>query len=111
MGICMGGTDVKSRGLSRSRVIMINRKKEQGESAIKRIKDEFGGKAQIEWLPCDLENLKQVNDVFGGIRERKSRLDLLILAAGISANAYGESANGIGRILRLTSSATFMPST
>ncbi|KAL4972216.1 hypothetical protein BDW66DRAFT_163082 [Aspergillus desertorum] len=76
----------------------IGYEEEQGESAIKKIKDESGGKAQIEWLPCDLGNLKQMKDVFGGIRERENRLDLLILAAGIYANEYGESADGIERI-------------
>ncbi|KAL4983313.1 hypothetical protein BDW68DRAFT_194536 [Aspergillus falconensis] len=84
--------------LNGARVIMINRKEEQGESAIKKIKDESGGKAEIEWLPCDMGSLKQIRDVFGGIRERESRLDLLILAAGINANKYGESADGIDRI-------------
>jgi hypothetical protein len=56
---------------------MINRKEEQGQEAIKKIKDEAGSDAKVEWLPCDMGNLKEVRDVFTGIREREKRLDLV----------------------------------
>jgi NAD(P)-dependent dehydrogenase (short-subunit alcohol dehydrogenase family) len=56
---------------------MVNRKEEQGEEAIKKIKDEAGQDAKIEWLGCDMGNLKEVKDVFSGIREREERLDLV----------------------------------
>lgn len=82
---------------NKARVIMINRKEEQGHEAIKKIKEECGSEAQIEWLPCDLGNLKEVKEVFTGIREREERLDLIILSAGINANQYGEDADGIDR--------------
>jgi len=76
---------------------MINRKEEQGQEAIDKIKKEVGDDAKIEWVPCDLGNLKEVKEVFTGIREREERLDLLILSAGINANQYGEDADGIDR--------------
>ncbi|RDW58963.1 short chain dehydrogenase/reductase family protein [Aspergillus mulundensis] len=76
---------------------MVNRKEEQGATAIKKIKDESHNRAQIEWLPCDLGKLNEVRDVFGGIREKEERLDLLILSAGINASQYGESADGNDR--------------
>ncbi|KAK5947598.1 hypothetical protein PMZ80_001751 [Knufia obscura] len=80
-----------------ARVIMVNRKEEQGSDAIKQIKDECGQDAKIEWLPCDLGSLKNVREVFSGICEREERMDLLILSAGINANQYGEDADGIDR--------------
>jgi NAD(P)-dependent dehydrogenase (short-subunit alcohol dehydrogenase family) len=80
-----------------ARVIMINRKKEQGDKAIKQIKDEVGPDAKIEWQGCDLGNLKEVGEVFSGIRDREERLDLLICSAGINANEYAEDADGIDR--------------
>lgn len=55
---------------------MVNRKEEQGESAIEKIKAEKPD-AQIEWFPCDLGNLKEVKEVFTNFRERESRLDLV----------------------------------
>ncbi|RAL08874.1 short chain dehydrogenase/reductase family protein [Aspergillus homomorphus CBS 101889] len=83
--------------LNGARVIMVNRKEEQGQSAIESIKKEAGENAQIEWVPCDMGNLKEVREVFEGIRKREERLDLLILSAGINANQYGETHDGIDR--------------
>lgn len=60
-----------------ARVIMVNRKEEQGSEAIKKIKEEVGEDAKIEWLPCDLGSLKNVKEVFSGICEREERLDLV----------------------------------
>jgi len=82
---------------NKARVIMINRKEDQGKEAIAKIKEEVGEHAQIEWLPCDLGSLKEVKEVFTGLREREKRLDLLILSAGINVNQYGEDADGIDR--------------
>ncbi|RAH77891.1 short-chain dehydrogenase [Aspergillus japonicus CBS 114.51] len=83
--------------LNGARVLMVNRKEEQGQSAIESIKKEAGEGAQIEWVSCDMGNLKEVREVFEGIRQREERLDLLILSAGINANQYGETADGIDR--------------
>ncbi|MCJ1245092.1 hypothetical protein MMC30_002293 [Trapelia coarctata] len=83
--------------LAKARVIMVNRKEEQGQEAIDKIKHETNGAAKIEWVPCDLGNLKEVKEVFGGIRDREVRLDLLILSAGINTNQYGEDHDGIDR--------------
>jgi hypothetical protein len=56
---------------------MVNRKEEQGQEAIDKIKKEAGDYAKIEWVPCDLGNLKEVKEVFTGIKEREERLDLV----------------------------------
>ncbi|KAL2066773.1 hypothetical protein VTL71DRAFT_2845 [Oculimacula yallundae] len=82
---------------AKARVIMINRKEEQGDDAIATIKKEVGEHAQIEWLHCDLGSLKEVKEVFTALREREKRLDLLICDAGINVNQYGEDADGIDR--------------
>jgi len=83
--------------LNGARVIMVNRKEEQGQDAIANIKKEAGEKAQVEWVHCDFGSLKEVKDVFTGIREREERLDLLILSAGINTNQYAEDADGYDR--------------
>ncbi|BAE63496.1 hypothetical protein BDV35DRAFT_347913 [Aspergillus flavus] len=83
--------------LNGARVIMVNRKEEQGQAAIDKIKEEAGADAKIEWVPCDMGNLAQIKEVFTGIREREERLDLLILSAGINANQYGETHDKIDR--------------
>ncbi|KAL4926391.1 short chain dehydrogenase/reductase family protein [Aspergillus undulatus] len=84
-----------------ARVIMVNRKEDQGTSSIEKIKSESQGKARIEWTPCDMGNLNQVQSVFSDIAKRESRLDLLILSAGINANAYGETSDGYDRIFQV----------
>jgi hypothetical protein len=58
---------------------MVNRKEEQGEEAIKKIKEECGQDAKIEWEGCDMGTLKEVKEVFTKIREREERLDLVSL--------------------------------
>jgi len=83
--------------LNGARVIMINRKEEQGLEAIASIKKEAGPDAKIEWLSCDLGNLKEVQEVFSGIVAREERLDLLILSAGINVNQFAKDADGIDR--------------
>jgi len=65
-----------------ARVIMVNRKEEQGDEAIKKIKEECGQDAKIEWEGCDMGTLKEVKEVFTRIREREDRLDLVCIASG-----------------------------
>lgn len=79
-----------------AKVIMINRKEEQGQEAIKTIKEETPG-ADVDWKECDLGSLKQVKDVFTSLRESLDRLDFLVLSAGINTNQYGEDVDGIDR--------------
>lgn len=101
--------------LNGARVIMVNRKQDQGLEAIEQIKKEAGPDAMIEWLPCDMGNLKQIKETFTKFREQEERLDLvgfgylnlssitlilasqLVLSAGINANQYGETTDNIDR--------------
>lgn len=87
-----------SRALAHAgcKVIMVNRKEEQGTSAIEAVKSEKQD-ADIDWKECDLGNLSQVREVFGGFRESLDRLDFLVLSAGINTNQFGLDADGIDR--------------
>ena len=58
------------------RVIMINRKEDQGQASIDEIRKEKPD-AKIEWEGCDLGTLKEVKQVFTGLRERLDRCDLV----------------------------------
>jgi NAD(P)-dependent dehydrogenase (short-subunit alcohol dehydrogenase family) len=88
----------RALALAGVKVIMVNRKEEQGNDAIEKIKQE-GGEAEVDvsWKHCDLGNLKETKDVFSGLRNELDRLDFLILSAGINTNQYGEDADGIDR--------------
>ncbi|KAK3370572.1 hypothetical protein B0H63DRAFT_487257 [Podospora didyma] len=87
-----------SRALAHAgcRVIMVNRKAEQGDDAIAAIRKETPS-AEVEWQECDMGNLSQVRSVFGKLRETIPRLDFLVLSAGINTNQYGVDADGIDR--------------
>ena len=56
---------------------MVNRKEDQGDEAIKAIKKEVGDDANIEWIPCDMGDLKQTKDTFAKLRSEEKRLDLV----------------------------------
>ncbi|KAK4238276.1 hypothetical protein C8A03DRAFT_43970 [Achaetomium macrosporum] len=78
-----------SRALANAgcRVIMVNRKQDQGEDAKAAIAAESPG-AEVEWLECDMGNLKQVREVFTQLaKEKLERLDYL----------FGLDADGIDR--------------
>lgn len=71
----------RSFALEKARVILISRKEDQGHAAVQKIKEEAGADARVEWISCDLGNLGEVKEVFGSLREREQRLDLV----GVSA--------------------------
>ncbi|QKD51904.1 uncharacterized protein FOBCDRAFT_258947 [Fusarium oxysporum Fo47] len=87
-----------SRALAHAgcKVIMINRKEEQGQDAISAIQDEKSD-AKVDWKECDMGNLAQIREVFGGLRESLDRLDFLVLSAGINTNQFGLDSDGIER--------------
>ena len=87
-----------SRALANAgcRVIMVNRKEEQGSDAIATIQAESPG-AQVDWKECDMGNLKQVKEVFTKLGQELDRLDFLVLSAGINVNQFGLDADGIDR--------------
>ncbi|KAF9700867.1 hypothetical protein EKO04_000982 [Ascochyta lentis] len=86
----------RALALAGVKVIMVNRKEEQGTDAIETIKKEKSD-AQVEWKHCDMGNLKEVKSVFTEIRNSLDRLDFLVLSAGINTNQYGTDADGIDR--------------
>jgi NAD(P)-dependent dehydrogenase (short-subunit alcohol dehydrogenase family) len=61
---------------AKAKVIMVNRKEDQGDEAIKQIKEETPG-ADVDWVGCDLGNLKEVKQVFTDLRNKLDRVDLV----------------------------------
>jgi NAD(P)-dependent dehydrogenase (short-subunit alcohol dehydrogenase family) len=78
------------------KVIMVNRKEEQGAEAIDQIRKETP-EADVSWKECDLGHLADVKSVFGKLRDGLDRLDFLVLSAGINTNQYGLDADGYDR--------------
>lgn len=109
VAIVTGGTagigyeTAKPLALAGARVIVLSRKPEHGEEAIESIQREarenpaFKGKVDIEFTECDFGSLKNVRDVADRLRQKESRLDLLINNAGVGVNKYGLNSDGIER--------------
>lgn len=53
-------------------VIMVNRKEDQGNTAINAIKEEAGDGADIAWIPCDMGYLKQIKETIRSFYRKKS---------------------------------------
>jgi NAD(P)-dependent dehydrogenase (short-subunit alcohol dehydrogenase family) len=63
-----------------AKVILTNRKEEQGDEAISKIREackKEGKEAKVEWVGCDLGNLKEVREVFTDIAKKNDRLDIV----------------------------------
>jgi len=85
-----------------SRVIMINRKKEQGDEAIAKIKKDYLEKkgedgAKIEWVGCDLGRLRDVREVFGDLEKKLDKLNFVVCSSSINSNQFGLDDDGIDR--------------
>ncbi|TFK47819.1 putative short-chain dehydrogenase TIC 32, chloroplastic [Heliocybe sulcata] len=96
-----------------AKVIMINRKEEQGSAAIEQFNKEAreegiqGGQLDIHWVGCDIAKMSDVRKTFGEIAEKEERLDLLILSAGINAEQFGLSADNLDRHFALNALGHF----
>jgi len=88
----------KALALKGCKVILVNRKEEQGDDAKLNIAQASDSKAEAEWVHCDLGNLKEVRETFTKLAEQEKRLDYLVLAAGINSNQYALDADGLERI-------------
>lgn len=87
-----------SRALAHAgcKVVMVNRKEEQGNEAIAKIKEETPN-ADVSWKECDLGSLATIRNVFTEIREELDRLDFFVGSAGINTNKFDLDADGIDR--------------
>lgn len=87
-----------SRALAHAgcRVIMINRREDQGDDAIATVRSEMPS-AKVEWRGCDLGSLKEVRKVFSKLRDDLNRLDYLVCSAGVNVNQPGRDVDDIDR--------------
>ena len=73
-----------------ARVIMVNRRQDQGQRAIEEIKKNTPD-ADVVWKGADFGKLEEVKTVFEGIAKTESRLDILLCSAGINSDQPGET--------------------
>ena len=68
-----------------AKIFMGARSEEKATAAIKDIQSQLKDKVDIEFLPCDLASLKSVQKAADIVKSKSSRLDILMLNAGIMA--------------------------
>lgn len=56
----------------------------------------YGDPACVEWVKCDLRDLKEVHRTAMALKEKEKRLDCLVANAGIGVGVYNLSKDGIG---------------
>ncbi|KZT26831.1 NAD(P)-binding protein [Neolentinus lepideus HHB14362 ss-1] len=101
--VVTGGTEgigfevARALALSNARVLLLARKADSGEEAIRKIKDSDNPNADVVFMSCDLGNLQNVKEVADTIAKQEERLDLLIADAGVGVNKFDVSADGIDR--------------
>jgi NAD(P)-dependent dehydrogenase (short-subunit alcohol dehydrogenase family) len=77
-----------------AKIWMGARSGEKAAAAIKDIQSQFIEKVDIEFLPIDLASLKSVRAAADIVNSRSSRLDILMLNAGIMAVPSGKTEDG-----------------
>jgi NAD(P)-dependent dehydrogenase (short-subunit alcohol dehydrogenase family) len=90
----------RNLALQKARVIMLNRKEDQGDDAISKIQAEAkeqGISVDINWVQLDLGNLNMVQEVFTRLSKEEERCDLFFANGAINANQPGLDADGIDR--------------
>ncbi|CAK1363574.1 putative oxidoreductase bli-4, mitochondrial [Cercospora beticola] len=73
---------------------ILSKKEEHLEEAQEALK-KYGDVTKVHAVQCDLEDLQQTNEVANRLREELTRLDALVLNAGLGVGKYAESKNGL----------------
>ncbi|KLO17179.1 NAD-binding protein [Schizopora paradoxa] len=85
----------KALAESRARVLVLSRKSERGEEAVRKIREVTSGGVDVEYLEIDLGSAKNVREIADHIRNTEERLDILVCDAGIGVNKYDLTEDGI----------------
>ncbi|GME46638.1 Short-chain dehydrogenase/reductase SDR [Neofusicoccum parvum] len=76
-----------------SKIYLLSNKEEHAEEAQEGLK-KYGDVSRVEWKKCNLQDLKQVDQVAKDL-SKLEKLDGLILNAGLGVGVYNETEDGI----------------
>jgi WW domain-containing oxidoreductase len=72
------------------KIYLLSNKEEHANEAQEALK-EWGDSSKIEWRKCNLEDLKQTDDVAKNLAKELTRLDALVCNAGLGVGVYNET--------------------
>lgn len=67
----------KALAESRARVLVLSRKSERGEEAVRKIREATSDGVDVEFIEIDLGSAKNVREVADHIRTKEERLDIV----------------------------------
>jgi len=76
------------------KLYLLSKKEEHAEEAQEELK-KYGDVGKVEWKKCDLEDLKQTDEVAKELKSKLERLDALICNAGLGVGPYALTKDGI----------------
>lgn len=74
---------------------MLSQKEQHADLATKEL-SKYGDASRVEWVKCNLENLKDVDETAKKLSANLNRIDALVCNAGIGVGVYNLSKDGIG---------------
>ncbi|USP77870.1 hypothetical protein yc1106_05144 [Curvularia clavata] len=77
-----------------AKIYLLSNKEDHADEAQKALK-EWGDVSKVEWRKCNLEDLKQVDEVAKSLANELDRLDALICNAGLGVGVYNETRDGL----------------
>lgn len=77
------------------KIYMLSENNEHADLAKQEL-HKYGDPTRVEWIACNLQNLKEVNRTAKHLKEKLKRIDALIANAGIGVGVYNETPDGIG---------------
>ncbi|KAL9115776.1 MAG: hypothetical protein Q9227_000144 [Pyrenula ochraceoflavens] len=85
---------------------LLGKKEEHGTEAQEELK-KYGDVSKVQWLQCDLEDLKQTDSIAKHLLSTLDRLDALVCNAGLGVGPYAETADGIDSHMQVNHIAQF----
>jgi WW domain-containing oxidoreductase len=77
-----------------AKIYLLSNKEQHADEAKEALK-EFGDISKVEWRQCNLEDLKQTDEVAKQLLQELTRLDALVCNAGLGVGVYNETRDGL----------------
>ncbi|KAF1829192.1 NAD(P)-binding protein, partial [Decorospora gaudefroyi] len=77
-----------------AKIYLLSNKEDHADEAKEALK-EWGDISTVEWRKCNLEDLKQVDEVAQSLAKELDRLDALVCNAGLGVGVYNETRDGL----------------
>jgi WW domain-containing oxidoreductase len=77
-----------------AKIYLLSNKEQHADEAKESLR-EFGDISKVEWRQCNLEDLKQTDEVAKQLSQELSRLDALVCNAGLGVGVYNETRDGL----------------